>query len=104
LNSAIVATASRGMKQPGLIIIGVDQFYLKLVVHAVKLGVGCVSEAMGYVFGDYFVFNCSYQPLWHMVFCFLEEVVNIPKELRSVKYSITIRNFVSKLSKVSKSN
>jgi hypothetical protein len=34
-------------------------------------------------------------------FVFLEEVVNIPKELRSVISSITIRNFVSKLSKVS---
>lgn len=101
MNSAIVAAASRGMKQPGLIILGVDQFYLKLDEHAVKLGVGCVSEAMGYVFGAYFVFNCSYPPLWHMVFGFLEEVVNIPKELRSVKSSITIRNFVSKLSKVS---
>ncbi|EFX78911.1 hypothetical protein DAPPUDRAFT_245636 [Daphnia pulex] len=49
LNSAIVADASRGMKQPGLIILGVDQFYLKLDEHAVKLGVGCVSEAMGYL-------------------------------------------------------
>ena len=101
MNSAIVAAASRGMKQPGLIILGVDQFYLKLDEHAVKLGVGCVSEAMGYVLGACFVFNCSYPPLWHMVFGFLEEVVNIPKELRSVKSSITIRNFVSKLSKVS---
>ena len=65
MNSAIVADASRGMKQPGLIILGVDQFYLKLDEHAVKFGVGCVSETMGYVFGAYFVFNCSSASVAH---------------------------------------
>lgn len=85
------------MKQPGLIILGTDKFYLKLDDHAVKLGVGCVSEAMGYVFGAYYVFNCSYPPLWHMVFGFFEEIVKIPQKLRSVKASITISNVMTKI-------
>ena len=70
--STIAAAVSRGMKPPGMIILGVDQFFLKLDEHAVKLGVGCVSEAMGYAFVTYFVFNCSYPSLWHMVFRFFE--------------------------------
>ena len=60
MNAAIAAAASREMKQQGLIILGVDQFYLKKDEHAVKLAVDCVSEAMGYVFGAYFERNCKY--------------------------------------------
>ena len=59
MNTAIAAAASRGMKQRGLIILGVDQFYLKLDEHAVKLGVGCVSEAMAYGF-RFSLRNCKY--------------------------------------------
>jgi hypothetical protein len=63
------------------------------------VSVGCVAEAISYVFAAYCVFNCCYPSLWHMVFGFFEEIINIPPEMKSVKSSISIRSFFTKIAK-----
>ncbi len=86
------------MVQPGLLVLGKDKFFIKVDNEAISLPVGCVAEAIGYLFASFFVFNCHYPPQLHLVYGLFEEIFELPRAKRAVRAAISISNFLTKIS------
>ena len=98
---AIQEANTNGMVQPGLLVLGKEQFFVKVESEAICVPVGCVAEAVGSLFASFFVFNCHYPPPLHLVYGLFEELFDLPRAKRSVKAAISISNFLTKISTAS---
>jgi hypothetical protein len=86
------------MKQPGVIVLGENTFFLKAETVAIHIKVSCCAEAMAYLCALYYVFQYSYPDALHIVFSLFERLLEIPKP--SVKANATISNFVARVNAV----
>jgi hypothetical protein len=84
-----------GMKQPGVIVLGDTNFFLKAETEAIQVKVSCCAEAMAYLCALYYVFQYAYPDALHIVFGLFERLLEIPKP--SIKANATISNFVARV-------
>lgn len=85
------------MLQPGVIVIGDLNYFVKLETELIEIKVGSLAEAMGYLVAVYFVFNCKYPPYLNIVFSLFEHLYDIKSDKGVLKSNATISSFMTKL-------
>ncbi len=83
------------MKQPGVIVLGDTNFFLKVETEAIQVKVSFCAEAMAYLCALYYVFQCAYPDALHIVFGLFEWLLEIHKPY--VKANATISNIVARV-------